>query len=312
MFVKLIGFNLKVEGTGKVDFSSFVKNLSETNQSKPNKPETKRLLFINNQHNPEYHVGLVVTIKDHRTFCELVKTGDNLLVKVNKLQGNSSLMDFNFFVINKNTGAGLYQYYHQSCSANAFGATAARKFSEYRESELKKALTEAEIRNQKKSEIKKIQKEYRNYLRCEIIIRSDALISMIAEMKRVKSFEYSLSTPSVPESSFAPLKPYIRRKSERLNFSVGTPVQTIANALSSFVLSESVERGRIEGVDEDGIPRILKILNNPDSFGEYDYDTLAPKLNELDLEKFHQSWVISELIEKCKNNKAIFEFPEAL
>lgn len=311
MLVRLVGFTFKVDGKGGLSFSAFAKALAGVKPEVVAESHDRRLLFINDQHHVDYYVGLVVTIKDHRTFCELVTTDGSLLVKVNELDRDSSLMDFNFFVLNKLTGAGLYQHYHQSCSVTAFGAIAARRFSEYREAELKSAIASAGGDSISKAAQLKIRSQHINHLRTEIIVRQEALSAMIAEMKRVKAFEYCLSTPVVEEDAFAPLKSFVKRKSERIIFSMGTPVQTVANALNSFVASTSLAKGRVEGVDEEGIPRILNIVDNPDTFGEYDYDDLAPKLNELDLTQFHQSWVITELIEKCKGNKAIFEYKES-
>lgn len=310
MLVRLVGFTFKVLGKGGLSFSNFARALAEVKPEVVAESQERRLLFINDQHYADYYVGLVVTVKNHRTFCELVTAGGNLLVKVNELDHDSSLMDFNFFVLNKLTGAGLYQHYHQSCSVTAFGAIAARRFSEYREVELKNAIASAGGDSASKAVQLKIRQRHINHLHTEIIVRQEALSALIEEMKRVKAFEYCLSTPLVEEDAFAPLKPFVKRKSERIIFSMGTPVQTVANALNAFVGATSLANGRVEGVDEDGIVRILNIVDNPDTFGEYDYDDLAPKLNELDLTQFHQSWVITELIEKCKGNKAIFEYME--
>lgn len=127
-------------------------------------------------------------------------------------------------------------------------------------------------------------------------------------MKRVKAFQYALAIPEVPQDDFTPLKPFIRMKSERLTFSVKAPISFIAQAIQSFVLGNSLHRGCIEAVDESGIDRVIKIMDNPDSFGEYDFDDLVPKLNKLNLMHFERSWVIEELIEKCKSNVAVFEY----
>ena len=197
-------------------------------------------------------------------------------VKVNALDHDSNLMEFNFFVYNKTTGAGLYQYYHQSCSANSFGDLTKKKFE--------------------------------NKINFSVIVRKEALKALIEEMKRVKAFHYALVTPEVHQDAFAPLKPFIKMKSERLTFAVKTPMNFVATAIEKFVSGNSLQRGCIEAVDEDGIDRMINIIDNPDSFGEYDFDDLVSKLNELNLTKFEHSWVIGELISKCKENVAAFEY----
>lgn len=307
MLVRLVGFQFKVDGTGNLSLRSLAAALAAVNPGSPTENDSKRLLFLNNKHHPDYYAGLVVTVKDHRTYCELVNAGGNLLVKVNELDHNSNLMDFNFFVFHAKTGAGLYQHYHQSCSANSFGNLTQKRFSDFRKSSRKLAV-DAAGESITESEKKKIELQFSNTLKFSIVVRKDALKALIAEMKRVKAFQYALSTPVVDQDAFTPLKSYINMKSERLTFAVKTPINSVADAIEAFVSSTSLQRGRIEAVDEDGIDRVIKILDNPDSFGEYEFDDLVPKLNSLNLTNFEQSWVITELISKCKDNPAIFEF----
>ena len=63
----------------------------------------QRLLLINDAINANYRVGLVVTVKDQRRFCQLINDGAGVVVRVNDLGQDAGLMDFNFFVINKKT-----------------------------------------------------------------------------------------------------------------------------------------------------------------------------------------------------------------
>lgn len=69
---------------------------------------------------------------------------------------------------------------------------------------------------------------------------------------------------------------------------------------------KDIEDGKVVGVDSDGIDRVLRITDNPDNFGEYDYDAVAPKINSLDIDEFEKSWVITELLAKCTEYKHIF------
>lgn len=307
MQVRLVGFQLKVEGKGKLTLATFSDSLAAVNPGAPEENDGRRLLFLNTQHHPTYYAGLVVTVKDHRTYCELVNSGGSMLVKVNALDHGSNLMEFNFFVFNKTTGAGLYQHYHQSCSANSFGDLTKKKFIDYKKTSRQSAL-DAAGGNAIEADKKKIEAQFENKISFSVLVRKEALKALIEEMKRVKAFHYALVTPEVPQDAFAPLKPFIKMKSERLTFAVKTPMNFVAAAIETFVSCNLLQRGCIEAVDEDGIDRVINIVNNPDSFGEYDFDDLVPKLNELNLTKFEQSWVVGELISKCKENVAAFEY----
>ena len=307
MLVRLVGFQLRVEGKGGLTLESFSNSLAEFNPGAPEEKGRRRLLFLNNQHHLAYCAGLVVTVKDHRTYCELVNSGGSLLVKVNELDHGSNLMEFNFFVFNKATGAGLYQYYHQSCSVNSFGDLAKKKFLDYKRNSRQSAINAAGA-GATEANKKKIEAQFVNQLNFSMLVRKEALKELISEMTRVKAFQYALATPEVPQDAFTPLKPFIKMKSERLTFEVKTPTSFVADAIEAFVSGNSLQRGYIEAVDEDGIDRVIKIMNNPDSFGEYEFDDLVPKLNELNLTNFEKSWVIEELISKCKENVAAFEY----
>jgi hypothetical protein len=307
MLVRLVGFQFAVEGKGELNLTSFAKSIAAVHPGAPEESGSRRLLFLNDQHHAEYCAGLVVTVKDHRNYCELVNTDGSLLVKVNELDHGSNLMEFNFFVFNKKTGTGLYQHYHQSCSVNSFGDLAKRRFIDHKKASREAAL-DAAGNSATKAKTAKIDARFGNKLTFSVLVRKEALKDLIEEMQRVKAFQYALATPEVPQDAFAPLKPFIRMKSERLTFSVKTPLGFVAQAIQAFVSGNIMSRGSIEAVDEDGIDRVIKIMDNPDSFGEYDFDDLVPKLNELNLTKFEQSWVITELIKKCKENIALFEY----
>lgn len=307
MLVRLVGFQIKVKGKGKLTLASFASSLAAVNPGAPDENSSKRLLFLNDLHHSEYCVGLVVTVKDHRTYCELVNSGESLLVKVNELDHGSNLMEFNFFVFNKKTGAGLYQHYHQSCSVNSFGDLAKKQFIDYKKASHQVAI-DAAGPDATEAEKEKIGVRFGNKLEFSVLVRKEALKILIEEMKRVKAFQYALAIPEVPQDAFAPLKPFIRMKSERLTFSVKAPINSVAEAIESFVRGYSLHSGCIEAVDEDGVDRVIKIMDNPDSFGEYDFDELVPKLNKLNLMQFEQSWVIKELIDKCKSSVAVFEY----
>lgn len=81
----------------------------------------------------------------------------------------------------------------------------------------------------------------------------------------------------------------------------------LASSISNIVTKFGIDDGKIIGTDFDGIDRILRITNNPDNFGEYSYDDVAPKINALDVDQFEKSWVVEELLSRCAEYKYIFE-----
>lgn len=269
--------------------------------------EHNRFIFFNTTHSKTYYVGLVVTVKDQKTFCELVKKSGKFVVKVNELDANSSLMDFNFFVINKATGFGMYQYYHQSFSINSFGHFNAQRFSKLSDDRVQTDISAIPESDRSVSKEKSIKKKYKGRLSWEILVRKENLKDLIEELQRVKAFEYCFASLTADEPEFQPLKNEVRKERTKLSFYPESSVKALASAISNIVKKLGVNSGKVIGTDMDGIDRVLQITNNPDNFGEYSYDDLAPKINSLNVDEFEKSWVVQELLDKCKEYKHIFE-----
>ncbi len=269
--------------------------------------EHNRYIFFNTSHSNNYYVGMLLTVKEQKMFCELTNSSGSLVVKVNELDGNSNLMDFNFFVINKNTGMGMYQYYHQSCSLNSFGYFNKQRFFEYKDDKVKTEIAlipERELTNAKENSIKQ---KYKGNFNWEIFVRREKLKELIEEFQKIKAFEYCFSTLTAVEPEFQPLSNFVKKERTKLSFNSKSPIDVLVDAIPNIIKKRSITEGKIIGTDIDGIEKVLKIADNPDNFGEYGYDDIAPKINSLDVAQFEQSWVVQELLNKCDEYKHIFE-----
>lgn len=304
MQVRFLGFSFKSEAS-TLSLDEYIDYMLDQHDKPYKLGEHNRFLFFNKTYDKKYYVGLLVTVKDQKTFCELVKKSGKLVVKVNELDGNSNLMDFNFFVINKATGFGMYQHYHQSCSLNSFGYFNYRRFSEYRKSKVDVEI--AEIADVTDAKERAIKRKYKGFLKWEILVRKERLKDLIEELKRVKAFEYTFAALTVDEPEFKPIKEFVKKERKAWAFSPRTPIQKLAKAISDMVGSKNIESGKVIGVDSDGIDRVLRITDNPDNFGEYSYDEVAPRINALDVTEFEKSWIVQELLDRCREYKHIFE-----
>jgi hypothetical protein len=307
MKVRLTGLTLMIERAGSaVSIESFARHVGVNATELDTAGEQKRLLFMNADHDADYFVGLVVTVKDHRAYCELVAAGGAMKLRVSELAEDSRHMDFNFFVIHKKTLNALYQHYHQSCSVGSFVDTCAKQFRAYRLSAADAAVA-ALPTGHRTAEERRVRSQYLGYLRSETIVRKEALEKLIQTMRRVKSFTYSTATPVVEQEDFKPLQRWINKQVQRFSFDRGGPVPDIALAISSYVQKLGISHGRVEGEDHEGLAQVLRIMDNPDSFGEYEYDSIVTQIRDLDLAEFQNSWMVSELLERARANKHIFE-----
>lgn len=303
--VRFIGFSFSIDNAS-LTLDDYINHMITQHGTGHDIGEHKRYIYFNTTYSNNYYVGLLLTVKDQKTFCELVDDSGNFVVKVNILDSNSNLMDFNFFVINKNTGFGLYQYYHQSCSTNLFGQFNNRLYSDYRDNIVNKEISN--FPNKKTdSEEKKLKQKYKGSLKWEIFVRKENLKELIEELTQVKMFEYCFLTLTADEPEFQPLKNFLKKQRTKLYFSVDSPIKSLAESIVNFVKRKNIQSGKVIGKDSDGIDRVLRISNNPDNFGEYEYDDIALKINSLDVDKFEESWVVKELLNKCTEYKYIFE-----
>ena len=81
----------------------------------------------------------------------------------------------------------------------------------------------------------------------------------------------------------------------------------MVSSIASVAKGASIQKGRVFGPDIDGIDRVIRIRDNPDCFGEYDYDEVAGYINDLSVSEFEESWVIRQLLDACDNQKHLFE-----
>lgn len=308
MQVRFLGFRLEI-ASENLTLEEFAAAVSAQSPNQNNGQNLERLLFLNNEFHSEYHVGMIVTAKNQKTFCRLFSKDGSLLVKVEELELDTQLMEFNFFVINKITGAGLYQYYHHSCSLSGFGGLLASCFQDYKDKLIQEATDKIPLASRSESAIKKIRQKFKGVFKWELLVRKENLQALLAAWTRLKSYEWTIATPTVGEKEFKPLEPYIRNQRSKLGFEGDAPVAALASAITAQVARLGILKGRIEGQDSEGLDRVLHIVNNPENYGEYDYDDLAEKLHDLDLNKFQNAWVVTELIETCKKLTGIFETP---
>jgi len=306
MLVRFLGFSFSINAN-QIGLNEYIDHMITKHNQAHKLGEHNRFLFFNKTVSEKYYAGILVTVKDQKTFCELTSKSGKLIVKVSELEAHSNLMDFNFFVLHKTTGFGMYQHYHQSCSVNSFGYYNNRRFYEYQKSKADAEINATPEHKLTTAKEREIRKKYKSNLKWEILVRKEKLKDLIEELTRVKSFEYSFASITVDEPEFKPLKQYVKKEQKKLAFSPSSPVGSLANAITSIVGRKNIDSGKVLGVDCDGIDRVLRITDNPDNYGEYAYDDVATKINALDVTEFEKSWVIQELLDKCAEYNHIFE-----
>lgn len=302
MLVRSYGFFLTA-GNAEVSLSDLFASLAATSGDEDTSQKNMRRIFVDTTTNDDFVVGLVVTVKDQKTFCELVNEKGNFVITVSNLKGKNKLMEFNFFVVNKGNGHGIYQHYFQSCSPGTFGnylRTRYRKLSEASRDDAIKAL-QARGQHTKRNE-KAIKSAHAKGLNFGLLVHQESLESVLSKFKEIKAFEYEFAVIEPDLVKGAPISSFVKRLRQRVSFKPRIEVGLLAKAIQGTVDTLKPKSGHVsvtDNIDGEDIAMSVRIAEIPEHFGEQDYDVIAGKLNNLDTVQFATHAVINELLEAC-------------
>lgn len=304
MKVRLYGFELEAEAKS-VSIEDLMTYFTGRNGEPDNSGALERRIFVDSTTNKNYYLGLVVTVKDQKRFCRLEDSKGQIRITVENLTGSDKLMEFNFFVLNRKNGLGLYQHYHQSCGLTVFGGYLVSHYNAVRERLANNEIDEARRHEPSLSKSKErgIRKKHRGKLIFSQLVRKDSLEKMLLEFKKLKAFEYELSALGADVRAGIPLGQYVRKFREKLTFGRTWGVSVLAPAIAKAVTDLNPTNGRVHAVNELDEDVSLRIFNMPDNFGEEDFDEVALKLHNLDLKSFATHKVVKELVEHCESDE---------
>ncbi len=311
MKVRLYGF--EIESTSStVSIDDLLANLHSSSGTPDTSRGIERRIYLDSKSHKDYHLGLVVTVKDQKRFCRLENDHGNIKITVENLKGKDKLMEFNFFAINKKNGIGIYQHYFQSCGVNVFGGYLSSRHKDLREKNIEDEIKKEKSSNGGKlseSKEKKIRRKHAGRLKFSPLVRKESLKSILDEYKRIKAFEYEYSALDVDSKPGVPLGKYVKKKREKLTFARDWSVKELAAGIAKTIDLINPKNGRVHVVDMFDEDLSLKIFDIPDHFGEEEYDDVALKLHNLDVYDFAKHKVASEIVAICKSDdyKHIFE-----
>lgn len=305
MKTQLMGFSWEL-GRG-ISIDEFFEHLA-TLKGQPEKfGDYDRLLYVGSRDG--YYVGLFLKIKDQKRSTEITGSGDQFKVTVRSLAEGTNLVDFNFFIINKVTCRGLYQYYHQSCSLNQFGLFCSQQYDGLKESRIETDLKQHGGDEAPAKMQRKVKSQYKGSLRWENIVRSEKLEELLAALDTIKFFDFTLTTIDDSDALLTPLKPFAKKQRRIVRFRPSS--DGVVNAIVSIVKSRGITQGRVGGVDAQNRECVYRLLENPDKFGEFEYDDIADE-TVFNLEEVEKSPFFDKMLAAINGDegiRAIFESP---
>lgn len=312
MDVKYLGFSLTTEGNGDMSLEELCNFIQQDGHLKFENESSVRELYIDATCDDVWYRGLVVTIKNQKRYCKMMQTAEGPSISVENLKGRDRLLDFNFFIIKKSNGIGLYQHYHQSCAMNLLGGFLKKAFKNLNDSEISYQISiksAEEGGSVSKRQASQIRSKHLAKLKYSPLVKQEQLEKILAEYERIKFFEFEYATLSDDVKKATPLSKYVRLKREKLTFKAVHDQSLLGQAIAEFVGSEKPKSGRVMVEDDLGDTHSLKIFNMPDCFGSEDFEKVIVKLDGLKVASFSTHAIFNDLISiaESEDYEHIFE-----
>ncbi len=311
MRVKITGFHLK-PGSPSLQLPDFSAELARRSNTS-DKFGGKELIFFAGERSG-YLVGLVVTIRDQKTFTEMRRKAGKVILQARSLEEGTSFIDFNYFLINRKTGYGLYQTYWHAWSFGRLGAYLAEQYRSLvrgaEREEIERLGGEDQLRRRDKAELRK---RFKGSLDFAELVREDKLPELLEEFESIRTLDYTAATPEIPEKQFKGLNPLIENRRTIVRFKQDVRKDSaLRRALASTLDEADVEKGRIHGKDFEGYDRIVDLISNPDVFAQIDYDAVSAEI-QLEIgkegegaENFTKSPMVDRLLSIAKKHSELF------
>lgn len=276
MLIRTMGFNL--QGCPDVDLNMFFSNLSINTFQEG----STILRFIERD---GFWVGVILSIRDQRSFCKMQEAGDSFTITIQQLQANESPVEFNVLLISKKTFKGIYLHYFHSKSLTASLTILRSLYDNFKSQFLKNELNEVDEQGKSKKAIQEIKKQirekYKPSLSYSIWVKPESFSDMLLKLSTIKNFELEVESVAVDEAVFRPLAAISKSVKQRFSFSSSSsPVTTIRSAVTDAIsnLGCSLLGAKVTGVDPSGLEVMYSLANNVDYLSTYDYDEIVAGL----------------------------------
>ncbi|GLH69281.1 hypothetical protein GETHPA_08140 [Geothrix rubra] len=304
MAVKLLGIELELGD--KFTLADFTKYLASFNDEKIDGKEFKRMFLFSEHPSGDYFKGLVVTIKKQKTLVTLKKETSGLKIIVKGMEKDSELMEYNFFIVNKNSLKGFYLYPSGSYSILSFCKQLGRAWKKMALLDAK-ATFKAIPRIEREEKFKEYyEKNYGNSLKAVPLVRPGDFAALVEELSSLKSMSIEFSEPRYVSRLFSPSKKYLQSHREFLTFKAveeGELGKLTANIVEVITRTKP-KKCTIHG-EEDGVIQLINLENNIRSFETYRYDDISNKIVELELAKFESCIIFDALITRASTEPMI-------
>ena len=227
-------------------------------------------------------------------------------IVVKGMEKDSSLMDYNFIIINALTNKGFYLYPPGSYGIFSLSKQLSRAWKKIAIDEARTQYTLLDRESRKGGFKSYFSIKYPKELKAMPLVREGDFEELVKELTELKSMSLEFSQPKYVSRLFSGSRKFL--KSHKIFVSFKPVEQNEIEYLASSVLA-AVKAGRpkkatVHGT-EDGSAQTIKLENNLKAFETFTYDDIANKIIELDLAEFEKCIIFSEMKKRASKEPLI-------
>lgn len=250
-----------------------------------------------------YFYGVVITMKNQRSFASLISKDGSFKVKISNLAELEKIAEFNFFVISKLNGFGLYQYHYGACTLPNFGETVKGRYRRHLE-EKRAAALKVLGDSPSKKQLKDIGSRFFPGLQFSMLVQSRDVETVLAKYKEIRSFKYEVASVEAAISDDSPFQGMVTKARHEVRFDTTVDSSLIIKGIQSMISTVKDKTARIEVMDDDDEPISVKIMDVPINFGEMAYSDFIGGLGTFNPKTIKQCSIFKSLTDKCEQEYA--------
>lgn len=222
-----------LEQYSKTQLSDLKTYLRDGADTLPKSLSTKTLVLVAND--GDYKAGVLIKIRDAKSMFSVSDEDGKLHIVKKDFNPGEKQTELNFFLIRKDTGKGLYTYYHHSTHMNSFAKALAAvhlHISKHYRAELNRKVETDKMTKKEATEARKKLSPFKYSIICRTEGTKE-LIKRLDEIKKVKlSFE---DWQEQSDDDTKSLVQHAKTAGIEMIFSDGAPLNKIKNTLFSLI-----------------------------------------------------------------------------
>jgi hypothetical protein len=257
-----------------------------------------RFLFVN-EHG-SYWIILMLTIKAKKGSIRAAagENGALQFIADNPDAETSKVAEFNYLMINKNTGVGVYSNHHGANRFDKFTSFFRDAYATLKREKIEAAVKAGDTPGA-------AQKKFRGRFGAAALLTKATASALVQELKSIDHVTLSFESLGAEGGSLSPYKDVARSSTHVIRFDPKTGISKIRAAIVETITSTPGAKGSVHGVHKDGLDKLIRLRTNLGVVDEFEHDE-AIRAWSFDPEKLATSTVVKRMIKVVAVDPAKF------